>query len=121
MNTIRPETDAAFECNAIPSTSRSLPTRSCKQKNTHYEDNSSSDDEPIRGMEDKNFDDTEQPNLIESTKNSIQDEENVNIVEDENEAEPFYYYEENSYEDSDPYGYGAEMLGQHFTSSDDVY
>ena len=101
--------DENFEVDVQPSTSRALPNRGCKKKIVYYDDSRSSDSD----------EETEQLNLIESTKNSIQDEENVVTVENENGAD--YYYEENSYEDSDPYGYGAEMLGQHFTSSDDDY
>ena len=37
--------DDAFECQAIPSTSRSLPMRSCNKKIKTYEEKSSSDDE----------------------------------------------------------------------------
>ena len=61
------------------------------------------------------------PSLIESTENSIQNDENVGTNKDENGAEPYDYCGENSDEDSDPYGYRAEMLGQHLTSSDDDY
>ena len=70
----------------------------------------------------KNFEETEQPNLIESTKNSIQIEENVVTDEDEIQAEPNdYHYGGNSDEDSDPYGYREEMLGLRTTYSDDDY
>ena len=108
--------DVAFECNAKPSTSRSLPIRSCKQAIIHYDDGSSSDDGIYDYPEDDadtNFQETGQPNSIESTKNLIENEE----------IQPKPYYGENSDEDSDPYGYRAELLGQNGqnTSSDDDY
>ena len=115
--------DVAFECNAIPSTSKSLPMRSCKKAVVHYDaDNSSSSDDGIYDYPEDdaetNFEKTEQPNLLESTKNSILNEENAD--KDENQQEP-PYYGENSDEDSDPYGYREEMLGQNPTSSDYDY
>ena len=91
--TERPGTDVDFECHAKPSTSRSLPLRSCRTENINYDDSDSGNE-----VIEKNLDET--PNLNES-KNCNQDEEN------------------NWSDDSDPYGYRAEMLGQHFTSSDD--
>ena len=96
--------DENFEVDVQPSTSRTLPNRGCKREIVYYDDSRSSDSD----------EETEQPNLIESTKNSIQDEENVGIDKD---------YVENSDEDSDPYGYRAELLGQNGqnTSSDDDY
>ena len=111
VNTVKPGTDVAFECHAVPSTSRSLPMRRCKKENVHYKDSSSSDDsdEPDEDA-DKNFEETEQPNLNETT-NCIQNE-----VENQ-PAQQYDYYEDD--EDSDPYGYRAEMLGQNTTSSDD--
>ena len=72
--------DDTFECQAKPSSSRSLPTRSCKTK-ISYEDKSSSEDE-------QNFNDG---------KNSIQNDA-------ENNPEQYDYYEEPSDEDLDPYG-----------------
>ena len=113
INTVKPGTDVAFECYALPSTSRSLPMRRCKKAMVHYDDDSCSSDDA-----DTNFVETEQPNLIESTKNSIQNEENAD--KDENHQK-LPYYGENSDEDSDPYGYRAELLGQNGqnTSSDD--
>ena len=119
---MKPGDDVAFECHALPSTSRSLPMRSCKKANVHYDDSSSSDDNIFNYPEydaDTNFEETDQQNLIESTKNSIRSEENVETDKDENQPKP--YYGENSDEDSDPYGYRAELLGQNNTSSDDDY
>ena len=64
VNTVRPGTDVEFECYAKPSTSRTLPMRSCKTEKIHYEieesNSSDSNDEPDE--------ETEQPNLNESTK-----------------------------------------------------
>ena len=111
---MKPGTDVEFECHAMPSTSRSLPMRSCKEGTVHYDDSSSSDDDIYDYPEDDtdmNFEQSEQPNLNqESTKNSIENEE----------IQPKPYYGENSDEDSDPYGYRAELLGQNGqnTSSD---
>ena len=124
VNTVKPGTDVAFECHALPSTSRSLPTRGCKRAIVHYDDDdsSSSDDDIYNYPEDVTATNLEdQPNLIESTENSIQNEEKAETDNDENGAEPYDCCGENSDEDSDPYGYRAEMLGQHFTSSDDDY
>ena len=118
--TVKPGTDLAFECHALPSTSRSLPMRSCRNAVVHYDDSSSSDDDIYKYPEDDTATNLEkQPNLIESTENSIQNEEIVGTDKDENGAQPYDYCGENSDEDSDPYGYRAEMLGQHFTSSDE--
>ena len=100
-----------------PGTSRSLPMRSCKEGTVHYDDSSSSDDDIYDYPEDHadmNFEQSEQPNLNqESTKNSIENEK----------IQPKPYYGENSDEDSDPYGYRAELLGHNGqnTSSDDDY
>ena len=122
VNAVRKETDVAFECYALPSTSRSLPMRSCKKAMVHYDDDLSSSDDDIYNYPeddaDTNFEETEQSNLIESTKNLIENEENVHTNMDENQPKPYY---EESDEDSDPYGYRAELLGQHFSSSDDDY
>ena len=68
---------------------------------------------------DNNFYENEQQNLIESTTNSVENEDDTD--EEEIQPEPDYYYGENSDEDSDPYGYREEMLGQNRTSSDYDY
>ena len=97
-------TDVAFECNAKPSTSRSLPIRSCKKAMVNYDDDSSSSDDiynyPENDDADTNFKETEQPNLVESMKNLFQNEENVHTnMEDSNSATdsntiPSYAYDE---------------------------
>ena len=90
MNTVKPGTDVAFECHAQPSTSRSLPMRSCKNAMVHYHDDSSSSDSDIYNYPeddaDTNLEEEEQPNLIESTKNSAQNElKNSNSEENDEE------------------------------------
>ena len=113
--TVKPGTDVAFECNAIPSIGRSLPMRSCKNAIVHYDDDSSTsdDDNDIYNYPDTNFEETEEQNSIESTKNS-----SMNDGKYENQSEP---YGENSDEDSDPFGYREEMLRQNPTSSNYDY
>ena len=126
VNTVKPGTDVAFKCLAIPNTGRSSLMRSCKNAIVHYDDYSSSsdDDNDIYNYPDDavtNFEETEQQNLIESTKNSPQNEVSDRTEEENVEAdtatipEDYYKYDD----DSDPYGYTAEMLGQNNPSDDD--
>ena len=51
----------------------------------------------------------------------MKSQQKISAQNDESQPEPYHYYGENSDEDSDPYGYRAELLGQHFSSSDDDY
>ena len=121
---MKPGTDVAFECHAIPSTSRSLPTRSCKKAIVHFDDDSSSSDDGIYDypVPEDNFLESEQQNLNEeSTKNSAENKV-IDSTEEENveEVATTIAPDDDSDEDSDPYGYRAELLGQNnITSSDD--
>ena len=124
VKTAKPGMDFAFECHAVPSTSRSLPSRSCKTAIAHYDDNSSSSDDGIYDYPEHDFLESEQSNLNEeSTKNSDKNKVIDNIEEDNvEEVATIIAPEDNSDEDSDPYGYRAELLGiGHTITSDDDY
>ena len=89
-NTVPLGKDVAFECHAVPSTSRSLPMRSCKAASVHYDDNSSSDDD-IYDYPKNDFVEYEQPNLIENEKSTnssdLDESENGDNLNNENSSE----------------------------------
>ena len=70
-------TDDAFQCNALPTTSRSLPKRSCNQKISYYEGITPSDDVDIISNDELKID----ANLSKAIEISRDDSEDENMVE----------------------------------------